>query len=70
MSSNTGMSEIRELTDEELDAASGGITFVYGHQFGALTQNIGSASSGAGAGKVSFSELSITKVTDSASPAF
>jgi type VI protein secretion system component Hcp len=70
MSANTNTSGVSELTDGELDAASGGITFVYGHQFGALTQNIGSASSGAGAGKVGFNEFSVTKKIDSASPVF
>ena len=65
----SGMSKSCELTDGELDAVSGGIIVVCRQQVSTLTQ-IGSAASGAGAGKVSFSELSITKVTDSASPAF
>jgi type VI protein secretion system component Hcp len=64
------MSEIRELTDGELDAVSGGIIIVGGHQFVALTQNIGSASSGAGAGKIRFHEFSITKTIDKSSPIF
>ena len=68
MSANTNTSGVSELTDGELDAVNGGIIVVCGQQVGALTQNIGSASSGAGAGKVSFNEFSITKKIDSASP--
>jgi type VI protein secretion system component Hcp len=68
MSANTNTSGVSELTDGELDAVNGGIIVVCGQQVGALTQTIGSASSGAGAGKVSFNEFSITKKIDSASP--
>ena len=63
------MSEIRELTDDELNAASGGYQLGGSHDGVGFTQ-IGSAAGGGGAGKVRISDLSITKVTDSASPAF
>jgi hypothetical protein len=70
MSTITAMSEIRELTDDELGTVNGGIIVVCGPQVAALTQNIGAASSGGGggAGKVTFNPFSITRETDSASP--
>ncbi len=44
---NSATSENRELTDDELNAASGGIIFVGGEPV-APTQNISSATGGAG----------------------
>jgi hypothetical protein len=61
MSANTNTSRVSELTDGELDAVNGGLIVVCGQQVGALTQTIGSASSGAGAGKVTHNEFSIAK---------
>jgi hypothetical protein len=55
--------DIRALTDADLDQVTGG---------GGTEQslNIGSQSSGAGAGKVTFNPFSITRKIDKASPIF
>jgi len=60
---NSVTSENRELTDDELNAASGGIIFVGGEPV-APTQNISSATGGAGAGKITFNPFSITRKID------
>jgi len=61
---NSATSENRELTDDELNAASGGIIFV-----GGSPQNIASSSGGgSGAGKITFNPISITREIDKASP--
>ena len=55
--------DIRALADADLDQVTGG---------GSIEQplNIGSQSSGAGAGKVTFNPFSITRKIDKASPIF
>jgi len=62
--STSGMNETRELTDDELNAVNGGIIVVCGQSAVALTQNIGSATGGAGAGKVTFNPFTITRKID------
>ncbi len=54
---NSATSENCELTDDELNAASGGIIVV-----------CGSTSGGGGAGKVTFNPFSIVRETDASSP--
>jgi bacteriocin-like protein len=59
MNTNTsGMSETRQLTDDELNTVNGGIIVVCGQSAVALAQNIGSAGGGGGAGKVTFDKAS------------
>jgi hypothetical protein len=60
---NSATSENRELTDDELNAASGGIIFV-GRQPAVAETTIGSATGGAGAGKITFNPFSITRKND------
>jgi hypothetical protein len=55
---NSATSEPGELPDDELNAVSGGIIIVSGKPAVSVAQNIGSASSGAGAGKVTFNPFS------------
>jgi hypothetical protein len=66
MSANTNTSGVSELTDEDLDAVSGGIIVVCRQQVGAQAAGGG----GGGAGKVKIHDIQITKVVDSASPTF
>ncbi len=68
MHANTGMSETRELTDDELNTVSGGIIFVGGSPVADLAKNPGMGG-GSGAGKVTFNPFSITREIDKASPA-
>jgi hypothetical protein len=55
---NSATSEPCELPDDELNAVSGGIIIVSGKPAVSVALNIGSASSGAGAGKVTFNPFS------------
>lgn len=57
------------LSEQQLDQVSGGFTPQDVHQT-ETTLSIGSQSSGAGAGKVKFNSLSITRHVDKASPVF
>jgi type VI protein secretion system component Hcp len=57
---------MNELTPNELDQVSGGKGTFDIEQ----TLNIGSQSTGAGAGKVTFNPFSITRKVDRASPVF
>jgi hypothetical protein len=63
---NIILNDARELKMEELDHVSGGSFFFDIEQ----TLNIGSQSTGAGAGKVTFNPFSITRKVDRASPVF
>jgi hypothetical protein len=68
MTTNTntsGMSEIRELADDELDAVNGG------KEFGAASPQLSGSNDmggGGGAGKVTVNPFSITRKIDSSSP--
>jgi hypothetical protein len=67
-------SVVVELTENQLDTVSGGSNLPFeikDFSFGVENPTtIGSATGGAGAGKIKFNEFSITKTTDSASPNF
>ena len=67
--------DVVELTENQLDTVSGGsgprAFEIKDFSFGIENPTtIGSATGGAGAGKIKFNEFSITKTTDSASPNF
>jgi hypothetical protein len=62
----------KELSEQELDGVAGGVALSSFSMTGVSagleqTLNIGSQSSGAGAGKVTFNPFSITKQTDKGS---
>jgi hypothetical protein len=62
---NNNIRELDEISDQELDTVVGGAAKAFDIE---QVLNIGSQSSGAGAGKVTFNPFSITRHVDKASP--